>query len=298
MKLNFLFLFLLGGTLFFAIAGCNDGKTPPGPTADTLKLKPLMPATIEELSDSASPEISIVDTSGIPKLLAGKGKLWRVWEKLHRHCQNSNITKGMVYFGTSNTLGLGTIVLYDKQNNKYIPDFPLLPEKFSENERKLVFNKGASGDCKFQQTTKVNSEFLVKSNISQTANGELSGLINSARTIDSRIDSWQQNILFPSGLNSVLATNTDPYFKSYQEVARKPDRYFINKEILINGFSATISTSTNISAELKLALEQGITEKVGNTNAEVKFSYVNERTIKVSTTGAFVVFVELYKSEE
>jgi len=275
---------------------CNQHNTVKSSDNDTLILKSLSEDDVLTLNDTISPEIPTPDDStGQEKIFGGKGKLWRVWEKLHKNCQNSNITKGMIYFGTSNTLGLGTIILYDKDKKKYIPDFPLLQDKFDEQQKKLVFNKGTNSNCTFQQTTKINSDFLIKSNLSQTANGELSGAINTSKTIDSRIDSWQQNILFPSALNTVLASSTDEYFKSYEATAKKTERYIINKEILISGFSATISTSTNISADLKLALQQGITEGIGDTEAKVKFSYVNDRTIKITTVGTFVVFVELYK---
>lgn len=291
----FISLFIISGGL--ALNSCNDNSSnKPTDTKDTLVLGPLDTTLVNSMNDSFSPDISFQDTSE-EKFMAGKGKLWRVWKKLHKNCQNSEITKGMLYFGVSNTLGIGTIIEYNSATNKYIPDLPMLPEKFNSEQQKLIFNYGTSSACQFAQKLRVNTEFLIKSNMAQTANGELGGIINNARTIDARIESWQVNFLFPSGLGNVLDTGTDPYYKTYDEISKKENRYIVNKEIVINGFSATIASSTAISADLKLALERGITEKIGDTNATVKFSYVNETTIKVTTVGSFVVFVELYKRE-
>lgn len=298
MKRLSLFLLFLGFIAGYSLISCrNKQGKPAAQSEDTLKLKRLDTAMIQDINDTLSPEVFFEDTTG-EKLLGGKGKLWKLWQKLHKNCQNSEITKGMIYFGVSNTLGLGTIVQYDKGNKKYIPDFPMLPEKFTDEQKKLVFNVGAKAACQFEQQTKVNSEFLAKSNMSNTANGELSGMISNSRSIDAKIDSWQQNILFPSGLNGVLSSDTNSYFKQYLATSKKENRYIVNKEILIHGFSAIIHTTSKIQGQLKADLEKGITEKIGDTEAQVKFSYVNETTIKVTTLGSFVVFVELYKLEQ
>jgi hypothetical protein len=260
---------------------------------DTLKIHPLSPEEIISLSDTISPEI---DTSNSKGLFGGKGKLWRLWEKLHKNCQNSAMTKGMTFLGVSNTVGVGSIILYDNTKKGYFASYPLLKEKFNPEQQKLIFNNGTSTTCSFLQNTKVTSEFLIKSNIINSGNGSLNAQIQNAKSVDSKIDSWQQDALYLDAFKGVINHMNDDYSMNYLAASKLPGRYIIATEIQITGFSALINTKTTISADLIAELEKGISEKIGDTNATVKFSYEGEKTIKVSTTGSFIVFGALYSN--
>jgi hypothetical protein len=291
-----LFFSLVAMIITGSFSACNSGgsnNTEPQQTTqkDTLKLKGIDSVESVALSDKIS---SAIDTSDTKGLLKGKGKLWKVWEKLHKNCQRNEMTKGMTYLGVSNTLGVGSILLYDESKKSYIASFPMNRAQFPKEQHSLLFKDGTSSDCQYQEATKVAVDFLINSRMEASAEGSLNAAIGSARAINSKIDSWKQNVLYVDAFQMTLNRMTTDYAKDYISTTKLPNRYVIVTEIQINGFSALITTKTTIDAGLKAKLEQGITQKVGDTDATLTFSYVNDKTIKASTAGTFVVFGTLY----
>jgi len=286
-----------------AVISCDDQSKKNGEgsdttkinSADTLKISPIDTSTARLMSDSNSPEI---DTTNNKSLFARKGKLWKLWEQLHRNCQNNEMTKGMTYLGVSNTLGTGTILNYDNTNKRYNASFPMLKEKFTADQQKLIFNDGTSSACSFDQKTKISSDFLLKSKIIGTGNVDLNTAIESAKDIQSKIESWRQNVLFIDAFVPLINRMQDQFSKDYVAASKLPDRYIIVTEIQIEGFSAIINTQKKISAELKAELEKGISEKIGETTAKVTYSYIGEKSIKATTTGSFIVFGALSKNTQ
>lgn len=279
-----------------SFVACNDGgskNTGPQDTTqkDTLKLKAIDSVQSVALSDTISP---VVDTSDTKGLFGKKGRLWKVWGKLHKNCQRNEMTKGMTYLGVSNTLGVGSILLYDESKKGYFASYPMKRTEFLEDQQTSIFKDGTSATCEYQEATKVAVDFLINSKMGTTADGSLNAAIGNARTINSKIDSWKQNALYVDAFQLTLNRMTSTYAKDYIAAAKLPNRYIIATEIQINGFSALITTQTTIDAGLKAQLQQGIIQKVGDTDATLTFSYVNDKTIKASTTGSFVVFGALY----
>lgn len=299
MKPRLLLPVILSSTLILLwISACNNnGEGGLSDKKDTLKIRSLDPGMVTQMNDSISPDVLDEDTTS-QKLFGGKGKLWKVWTTLHKECMNNELSKGMIFFGVSNSLGLGTVLKYDDSKKKYIPEFPLLADKFTEDQKKLVFNQGTLSSCTYQKTTRISADFMAKSNFSTASSGELSGLISSAKSIEAKIESYQQNNLFSGGLGTVLLSSNNTYFRQYDSISKQPDRYIINQEIKVTSFSATIKTSTSISPTLKASLQNGIIGNIGDTEAKVTFSYVSDKEIKVTTQGGFVVFVDLVKREQ
>lgn len=233
-------------------------------------------------------------THGIDKL-GGKGKTWRLWRALHKDCQNDDVAKDKIYFGVSNTLGIGTIVEISP-DGKIMPDFKLLKEKLTTDQIKLVYNDGAAALCSFDRKTKVGTEFIAQSQFNTASNADLNAAITNSKDITAKMDSWQINNLMKGGLSTILANPNEEHLKDYKKRLAGANRYVIANEILVNGFSATITTKTTISVDLKVKLQAGLVQNVGDTAAQVKFSYVDDTTIKMTTVGKFIVFCTLIEA--
>lgn len=275
------------------IISCNPKKSDSGTTGnvDSLTFEALDPMFIYGLNEYLSP--SFTDPEDSLGVKWARGKVWRLWEKLHKSCQKSELTKEILYFGPSNTLGLGTIIRIDKESKSIIADFPLLKDSLTGHQEKLIYNIGSPAECKFAKETKINIEFLAKSNLNSAIDTNLESQIDNSKSIKAKIDNWKVNNLYTGGLASVLQDTTKKYFRNYLDRLNKNDNYVITKEILITGFSATIKTKTKISTDLKAQLEEGIIENLGDIEAKVKFSYAGETTIKMTTIRSFKVFCEV-----
>jgi len=300
MKINYFTLFLV-----MAVCACscqNGSDNGSQKSNDSLVVKVLDSVAVEKINeqltsvavDTSGPKVDTVAVGpGIPeKFHSARGKTYKLWRKLHKDCQSNDVSRDMVYFGVSNTLGVGTIVTIT-EDGRLIPDFPLLREKFDTSQARLIYNEGAEATCTFDQSTKVDVEFNAQSQFNTNGFADLNAALGSARNITAKMDSWQINNLLVGGLAEVLKDTSNAYFKSYRNRLNGPKRYIVITEIVVNGFSENISTRTQISAGLKAQLDAGMIQNVGQTAAKVKFSYVNETTIKMTTVGKFNVFCTL-----
>lgn len=226
----------------------------------------------------------------------GKGRTWKLWRSLHKDCQNDDVAKDKIYFGVSNTLGIGTIIEI-APDGRIMPDFKLLKNKLSANQIDLVYNDGGQATCTFDRKTTVNKEFIAQSQFNTSSNVDLNAAMANSKDITAKMDSWQINNLLKGGLSTILSNPTEEYLKEYKKRLLGPNRYVIANEIVVNGFSATISTNQAINANLKAKLIAGLVQNVGETAAQVKFSYVDDTTIKMTTVGRFIVFCTLIEAK-
>jgi len=288
---NFIFFVMIA-----SLSACHWGTS----GTKAVKQDSLIFKSLDTLKVDSLNKLLTQDGHESPKngagFLGGKGKTWKLWRALHKDCQKNDVAKDMVYFGVSNTLGLGTIVEISK-DGKIMPDFKLLREKLTEDQIKVVFNDGTPASCQFDQTTKVTADFLAQSQFSTASSGDLNAAFGNTKDVTAKMDSWQSNDLLKGGLAVILKDTTNAYLKNYKSRLAGENRYVIANEIQVNGFSATIVTNTAISADLKVKLQAGMIQNVGDTAAQVKFTYVNDTTIKMTTVGKFVVFCTLIEAK-
>ena len=288
---NYYAVFLVVMTVIFSACHSTDSGDS-SQTQDSIVFNDLDSLKLESLNHFLT---GITDSNGIDKI-TGKGKTWRLWRSLHKDCQNDDVAKDKVYFGVSNTLGIGTIVEIS-EDGKIMPDFKLLKENLTPEQVKVVYNDGVAASCTYDRTTKVGIDFLAQSQFNTASSADLNAAIVNSKEITAKMDSWQINNLLKGGLATILINPTAEHLKDYKKRLTGENRYVISNEIVVNGFSAMINTKTQISADLKAKLQAGLVQNVGDTAAQVKFSYVDDTTIRMSTVGKFIVFCTLIEAK-
>jgi hypothetical protein len=247
MKKTVFACFLICVALGLTLMSCNQCTRTSKTERDSISFQSDT-GFVGELNDRISPICADPEDSTLK--FQGKGKIWRLWQKLHKNCHRSVIAEGMLYFGVTNTLGLGTILNIDSTTGKINADYPMIIDSFSTGDRKLAFNFGSPADCEFDKEVNISAEFLVKSKICSAIDVDLQAQIDYSKKISAKIDSWQINNLYLGGFAEVISDTSKKYFSSYKKRLKMGNKYVITKEIQINGFSTTITTKNKIGAEL------------------------------------------------
>ena len=214
------------------------------------------------------------------------------WRKLHRSCTKNKIMNDVVFLGTSNKLGLGTIFQKDFTTRDVID-----LENFSEDELRELTTYGAESTCKFEQHITMNVEGLI--DIDTTAfsaiDGSLGIAIANQKAMTASIGSYQQNTLSTGRLLNMLERSEKPRQKDYLEWLTEKGNLLVTSVIRIKGFSMDIEMKTQIDADLKAKLKQGIIGKLGNSDIQVKFKYDSDTKIKMVSENDFYVFGRISK---
>jgi|GEM_PF-6410558 len=268
----------------------------PHPVSDSIALAPVDSLFADSVNDICM-DLCVRDMSALyATYQIGKvrGDTWKLWQKLHRNCMRSELSRSPLYFGVSNPIGAGGIVIIDGSGINSSMEFPR--GAFSSEEVEKIFNNGTSlSSCDMDKETGVNIEFMVNSQlIPGTLDAGLKSKITTAKKFNAKIEGWRMNLVNIDMLTYLVNRSSHEDAGAYREALHKPNRFLVSKEFVINGFSGTIETRTDIGAGLTADLQAGIVVNMGNTNANLEFSYVNKRTIKVTTIGEFIVFVEVY----
>jgi hypothetical protein len=227
-----------------------------------------------------------------------KGTVYKVWRQLYTNCMSNPLifADSLVYLGVSNQMGLGQLLTVDENKRINSCYASIVDSLKSPSDRKLVLQNGVSSSCSYNQSVKVGFDFLVKANLYKGIEGELNTAIGKSKTINTTVDSWHMDVINMKGYYQVLKESNSKFFNNYVLCLGEPDVYVITKVIMVKGFSAIITTDTDISIGLKAKLESGIIENVGDSNVQLKFTYVDSKTIKASTLGDFIVFAEVMKT--
>lgn len=250
-----------------------------------------------DLNDLVSTEVDYPDDPKVKKLF-NKGKIWRIWKKIHKDCQNNMLSTSPIYLGVSNSLGIGTVIRFDTNNKKISAEYPFHTNKLTEEELKLVLKSGNPSSCQVARKVNVSLEFGAQANIFSGLDPELETEIKNNKEITACIDSWQVNELFYSAWGSILSRRNEPYFQDYLKACAKPNAFVITREYEVRGFTTTINTKTDLKGNVKAKLSQGIIKNLGETGARVNFSVSGEQSIKAVTQGSFIVFCDVMAARE
>lgn len=219
----------------------------------------------------------------------GKGATWKLWNKLHKECMKAQWVKKPYYFGVSNTLSLGAIV-----SNRYEPVNGMTNYYFTDTQLASLKDPGSPANCTEEQSVKVDFNAMMSSTQLDT---ELSTAIKNSSSITASIDSWQVQNLYTDRLKEILNNDKTNKTNGYKRSLLTKGNKILVKVIKVNGFTSLIKLKTDMSASLRATLDQGITERMGSTNLNVKFEYINDRTISMKTSGQFYVFGQYMKAK-
>ena len=243
-----------------------------------------------------------VDTSHYKgfDFIAGKGEVWKLWDKVFKACMKSEIFNDPYYFGMTNTIDLGAIT--DKKHESVIR---LIDTNiFTQSEINRMMKTGSPASCEYvQQLTMslnvfLNSEFSVTSPGASDINAELNLAISTAKNGTMKIDGWQKDELITGVLGDILDETTDPKKIKFKKDLLTEGNLILVRGAKINGFSSEITTQNEISAGLEAKLRQGILANIGNTGAQAKFEFVNKTTISVLSSGEFYIFGQYMKGKK
>ena len=93
----------------------------------------------------------------------------------------------------------------------------------------------------------------------------------------------------------MLERSEKPRQKDYLEWLTEKGNLLVTSVIRIKGFSMDIEMKTQIDADLKAKLKQGIIGKLGNSDIQVKFKYDSDTKIKMVSENDFYVFGRISK---
>lgn len=226
------------------------------------------------------------------KSLLGKGPVWETWSKLHKACLTSQFFKKPTYLGLSNTVDLGSI--YSKDGRVLKWDFKKL---FSDTERRRVINSGQPQPCSYTEQLAVDFQSFISTELPTAGfEGELSTAIRNTKDISVNIDNWQIDNLVTGELKHLLTNPSTPQQREFKEDLLSNRLLIVAQAARVNGFSALINLQNDVSTNLEAELKKGLVKNLGNTEAEIKFTYVSARQIKVTSRGTFNVFVEFVRA--
>lgn len=245
-----------------------------------------------EMVDVSAVDFSVGAMEKFPTLF--KGAVWKTWDRLHNACIKNTFFKNPTYLGISSTVDLGSV--YNKSGSILEWDFNKL---FSEEERKQIINYGQPQNCTYSEKLTVDFDAFIASEIPNAGvEGELSAAIKSSKDISVKIDNWQIDNLIKNELLALVNASNDPKVKLYKEQLSENNHILVSQVCRINGFSTVINLEKDISASLEAELKNEIIQRIGNTEAKVKFGYASSKQIKVTSQGSFIVFVEFVKTKK
>lgn len=234
------------------------------------------------------------------KLIGPKptGQVYKVWKQMRKECMSTQLINidSLLYLGISNQMGLGQ--LFTIKKNRINPCYPSIIDAFSSDQKSLVLAPAQYSTCTVNRATSVGASFLVDANLCSGVEANLSSSVSSSKDVTATIDNWEIDYINDAGFSQVLSKSSEKKFNDYIYQLGQPNVYVITKVIKISGFSATIKTSTDISGNLKVQLTKGLIKNIGNSNATITFTYVDNRTIKATTQGEFIVFAEVMKGKQ
>lgn len=234
-------------------------------------------------------------------LTLSKGATWRTWRKLHRECMNAQWFKKPYYFGVSNTVSLGAIV--DKEYG--LERTMDATNGFTKEDLEQIINLGTFASCNYTQDLTISmgvffqTEFDFRNTGNSDLDAELKVAVEESRSTSVKIDSWRINNLQESKLIDILedAPDTEVQKKRFLKTLKTPGNKLLVQVVEIKGFTCRIVLRTEISADLKAKLTEGVVATMGQSGLDVNFKLVNERTIEVTSGGNFYVFGEFKKVE-
>lgn len=233
----------------------------------------------------------IIDTSS----LAAKnvsGYAAKYWGRVMKHCMQSLLLKkkDADYLGPSNTLGLGTVTDENRDATYRVVDTSV----FTAAELDKIIKPGNSTSCQYEIKSSLDVEALLNAKIKVKTDDDfslgLSTAIKNRKNVNFNIDSWQKDELILGALSDALRDVSNPNKKAFKEDLLKPGRIIMSRLIRVKGFSADIELSTNISPDLKAKLNSGAIANLGDADAVVKVSIVNDRTIRLKSSNDFFIF--------
>jgi hypothetical protein len=250
-------------------------------------------------------DIAEVDTTEIqdPSQLAaarGKGYAAKYWGRVFNHCMQSLLLKkkDADYLGPSNTIGLGAITDENRDLTYRIVD----GSTFSPDELSKILKQGGATSCQYEIKSSLDIEALLNAKVKVKSDDDLSlGLSNAIKNrknVNFNVTSWQKDELIAGALRDALADESNTAKKAFKEDLLKEDRIIMTRLIRVKGFSADIELSNSISADLKTKLASGAIANLGDADAAVSVSIVNDKTIRLKSSGDFYIFGKFVKATQ
>lgn len=243
-------------------------------------------------------EDSIMDMQMVSTLK--KGSTWRLWRNIHLDCMKSEWMKSPFYFGVSNTLDLGSLV--DKRFN--LQRTLDSTSGFSNDDVKAIINYGNFNPCNVYREINVSLNTLLQSDFDLYPNSnpeltvELLMSLALKKKTEVKIENWRLNNLRAGVLEDQLIYAEEGSQKSrFYNSMKKKGFYILSKVIEIKGFSSIVELDKEVSPALKAKLKEGLRIPLSNSEAELRFTFKNNTTIEISSSGSFYVFGEFKKAK-
>lgn len=287
--------------LLFAVSACQQLKPEEG-----FEFSELSEDELSEIPDFAllsfKPEAELTEFPEItvqshrPKLLlVRKGETWKLWKNIFRDCIKSEIFRKPVYLGTTNTLGLGTIL----DQNLQSACTTLKKGGFTDDEIKKIINEGAPASGQYKLKVDKNINLILGTESIDAVDVELSFILNKSKYFTVEIDEYKVDNLLTENLNQIIMASPEnkPVYSSC--LSKKGSKIMVNV-VKISQFSALIESDKEISAGLKARLkdlENPIEADLKN-GGRIGFRYVSDKTIEILNKGDFFAFGHFKKAEK
>ena len=226
-------------------------------------------------------------------LFESKGETWKAWNNLRIQCVKSELIKDPVYLGITNTIGLGAIM----KKNFEVLEREMDIYAFADTEIHQIISKGRPSSCQYIEIITMDFSVFTNSDI-QGVNAELNSAIKSSKNFGISISGWQVDNLKTGVLADILNGSNEPKKISYRNNLLKEDRLILSRVVRVLGFSADIHLSSDVSTSLKVSLQDGVLSTIGNSDAALRFEYIDDKTIRVRSLGDFIVFGQFVKARE
>ncbi len=227
--------------------------------------------------------------------LTGCDDMRTAWVKVLRKCAtNDTINQNaLVYFGPSNTIGVGAIFRKTPDGGLLIRDTLANGIPDAADRAKIVL-PGTDAKCEGEATSEWNIKVGVPIQALTTPiSVGLSTAFSKASDIKVSVTNWSQDTLdedqFELGLNHSGTSSFKNDFK-----VRK-DTFIVERGIHVKGLSAELTFHGSAGVDVKATLADGLAIPIGKDGVTLTTAWQGTTTLKLSTPGDFYIAGELYK---